>query len=34
MNGSTILSGTVSCGTERTAVEQAAASRYRGDRKG
>jgi hypothetical protein len=34
MNGSTILSGTMSYRTERTAVEQAAAGRYRGDRKG
>ena len=34
MNGSTILSGTMSYGIERTAVELAAAGRYRGDRKG
>jgi hypothetical protein len=34
MNGNTTLTGTVSYGTERTAAEQAAAGRYRGDRKG
>ena len=34
MNGNTTLTGAVSHSTERTAAEQAAAGRYRGDRNG